>query len=518
MLKAAGISIILPLLKFHQAHIRNIVFAVLFSLTAVYSCRQQVQAPVTPQEHLAEGKRLAQQYCSNCHRYPEPGLANKKSWEQGILPAMAKNLGIQNYMGQYYADTHSSLGTAQWMEIVNWYQSQSPDSLVIPKRKFEPLQDWAGFSVRQPQGYNLQAPAMTTMITVNPADQQLYTADAGNALYRWSSQLRPQLINHFVSPVTDMKFTGNNEAVLTCIGSMMPVDVLNGQVLQAALSPDSKPAILTDSLPRPVQTVTADFNKDGLPDYITCGFGHDNGGLYLVQQQPGHHFKKTIIWPKPGATQSVTGDFNHDGWPDVMTLFAQADESVVLFLNNHKGGFDTRYLLRFPPIYGSSSFQLVDMNRDGRPDIIYTAGDNSDYSPVLKPYHGIYIFINQGGWKFKQQYFYRIDGSTKAIAADYDGDGDVDIATIAFFTDFKYHPAEGFTYFEQTRPGRFLPHQLPVNKYGRWITMEAGDINRDGLPEIILGNFSIGQRGLLNQKGFTPQWDQHEPIIVLQRK
>ena len=488
-------------------------------MAALSRCGQPTAtAPQTPQQHLAEGKRLAQVYCASCHRFPEPSLADKKSWERGILPAMARNLGIQQYMGQYFADQHSILPTAQWMDIVNWYQTLAPDTLTILKPAAKPLHDWAGFTVQQPEGYDKNAQAMTTHIGIDPATQQLYTADAGNALYQWNHQLRPRRVGHFTSPVTDINFTGNHHAVLTCIGSMMPADVLNGQVLNVNLSAmQLKPVLLADSLPRPVQTATADFNKDGLPDYVTCGFGHDRGALYLMQQQPDHQFKKRIIWGKPGGTQSTTGDFNHDGWPDVMTLFAQADESIVLFLNNHQGGFNSKYLMRFPPIYGSSSFQLVDMNHDGQPDIVYTAGDNSDYSKVLKPYHGIYIFINQGNWRFKQQYFYHIDGCSQAIAADFDGDGDLDIATVAFFADFKYHPAEGFTYFEQTGNLKFTVHEPPVNTYGRWITMGAGDIDQDGKPEIILANFSIGQRGLLNQKGFTPQWDMHEPIIVLKR-
>jgi len=296
------------------------------------------------------------------------------------------------------------------------------------------------------------------------------------------------------------------------------VNLATGKVYSLDLSADKKnaqPGLIASRLPRPVASVAADFNKDGLMDYVTCGFGHDNGGLYYLQQQPDHSFKKIQISAIAGGEQLITGDFNNDGWPDVICLFAQADEGIRMFLNDKKGGFITKTLLRFPPVYGSSSFQLVDFNHDGKPDILYTCGDNSDFSKVFKPYHGIYIFTNQGDWTFKQTYFYHINGCTKAIADDFEHNGKIDIAAIAFFPDFKYHAEEGFTYLHQTGDNKFTAYQLPISNYGRWLTMAVTDIDGDGYDDIILGNFAIGGRGLVNQEGFVPRWDMHGPVILL---
>lgn len=503
------------------ATLKSIAPAALVLMIMAQSCRQS-SSPQNTAPAIADGQTLAKKYCVSCHQFPDPSLIDKKSWVNGVLPAMAKQLHIQNYMGQYFADQGSTLSTAEWMKIVEWYKSKAPDSLVIPKPAVQPLADWAGFTLERPTQVNQQMPAMTTMLTIDPASHLIYSADAANNFYSWDARLKPTLLHTFDSPVTGFEFTSNNhqQAVVTCIGQMKPVDVSKGKIylLNLGISAKSVPIAIADSLPRPVQTIQADFNKDGLPDYVVCGFGHDRGGLYYIEQQADHHFKKKVMRPIPGGTQLIQGDFNHDGWQDVMCLFAQADEGIWMYLNDHRGGFTEQNLLHFPPIYGSGSFQLVDFNHDGKPDILYTCGDNSDYSKVLKPYHGVYIFLNQGNWKFKQSYFCHIDGATKAIAADFDGDGDLDIAAIAFFTDFKYHPAEGFTYLEQTGDNKFTAHQIPVFKYGRWITMDVNDIDGDGDPDIVLGNFSIGQRGLLNQKGFTPEWDMHEPLIVLRNQ
>jgi hypothetical protein len=152
--------------------------------------------------------------------------------------------------------------------------------------------------------------------------------------------------------------------------------------------------------------------------------------------------------PHPGAIKAYVNDYNHDGLPDIIALFAQGDESVFLFTNKGDATFDAKQVLRFPPSYGSSYFELDDFNKDGYPDIVYTCGDNADYSPVLKPYHGVYIFLNDGKNNFTQSFFYPLNGCYKAIAKDFDNDGDLDLATISFFADYKNHPEEGFVYLK----------------------------------------------------------------------
>ena len=470
----------------------------------LYSCNT-TPAPPTLQSHIANGQLLAKKYCISCHQLPDPSLIDRASWRNGVLPAMAKNLGIQNYMGQYYADAKSAIGTSDWQDIVTYYTQTAPVNLIIPKPAVAPLKDWATFELQRPPNVNPEAPGMTTMLTIDSVNHQLYSADVANNLYKWTAGLKPELIHQFDSPVTDLKLSKDQAAaIVTCIGNMAPVNQYKGKIylLNGAQNDKKTPFSIADSLPRPVQTVAADFNKDGLTDYVTCGFGHDNGGLYCLKQQPDHSYKKTVIRAIPGGEQLITGDFNHDGWPDIMCLFAQADEGIWMFLNDHKGGFLTQNLLHFPSVYGSSSFQLVDFNHDGKPDLLYTCGDNSDYSKVLKPYHGVYIFTNLGNWKFKQTYFYHIDGCTKAIAADFKHNGKLDIAAIAFFSDFKFHPQESFTYLEGTGANRFTAHEIPVNQYGRWLTMAVGDINNDGKDDIRIRKFFCSGPRALEPAGF----------------
>lgn len=469
---------------------------------------------------------------------PDPGLLDKSTWAQHVLPAMAPHLGIQVYGESDYVNTPGKQGITyeDWMKLVGWYKSTAPNKLAIFSNPISPDRSWSGFALRKPSG-NFMTVSTTTMVAFDTLGRKIYTADMlGSSLNSWTNGLKHLFNYKLPSPPVNARFLtgtkGREEAVITCIGSMKAVDIANGTVASYNLSKpksaveknvrpgnvtsfDQPEAIIGSGIPRPVQSLPADFNKDGLTDWLVCGFGHNIGGLYWLKQLPDHSFEKRVIRNMSGALHAEIGDFNHDGYPDIICLFAQADEGIWLFLNDKKGGFTIRNLLRFPSVYGSSSFQLADFNHDGLPDIVYTCGDNSDYSRILKPYHGVYVFTNQGDFKFKQTFFYHINGATKAVAADFNGDKKPDIAVIAFFSDLKENPAEGFTYLEQTSAGAFVPHNLPIEKSGRWISMDVKDYNYDGKPDIILGNFSLG---FINQEGVKKDWDQKTPYIVLENR
>jgi len=221
-----------------------------------------------------------------------------------------------------------------------------------------------------------------------------------------------------------------------------------------------------------------------------------------------------VLRAAPGAIRVYINDYNHDGRPDIWALFAQGDEGIYLFTNQGKGQFSEQAILRFPPSYGSSSFELVDFNGDGYADILYTCGDNADFSPVLKPYHGVYIYENDGRNQFTQRYFYPINGCYKAMARDFDGDGVMDIATIAFFPDFNHQPEEGFVYLKGLGGYDYRPYSLVSAERGRWLTMDVGDVDGDGRPDIVLGNFSyftsVTKRGVDFKKG--------PPVMVLKNR
>jgi FG-GAP-like repeat len=498
------------------------VFVCLLSGSMLFNgCKQSGTAFQPTGDTVADGQKLVQKYCTSCHQLVPANFLTNDVWRFHTLPSMSHYLGLSTYGDDYFKKRADAPGISlnEWSIILAYYKKVAPEKLETPKPPLALENNWAGFSLRKP--VESKKVVYTTMVKVNPSDQKIYTSDYQSAkLQEWDKNLKVRDVAQLPSPALDLSFIkddkGAEQALVTCIGQLQPIDFPNGRIVKVDLNSKTEianPALVESDLARPVQSISGDFNKDGLTDWIVCGEGFKQGGVYLLKQNKDHTFTQSNISSRAGAVQAIAGDYNNDGWQDLMILFGSGDEGLWLFTNDQKGGFTSKNLLRFPPVYGSSSFQLADINHDGKLDLVYTAGYNYFDSRILKPYHGVYIFTNQGDWNFKQTWFYPINGCTKAVVTDFDGDGDFDIATIAFFADMKSNPGESFIYFEQDKPGSFKPHAVPVSQNGHWMSMDVADLNKDGKPDIVLGNYG---KGFLFQPDFKPEWNQNLPFIILE--
>jgi hypothetical protein len=492
------------------------LFLIILFLVLTFSCKnyhRNSSHKDIPLSSIKKGEVLAIKYCQSCHLLPEPSLLDAKTWEKTALPSMGPRLGIFHYDFETYPSYRSDkdighdfypskpvLNSIEWQNIIDYYTAISPDSLPKQNRKLSIQNSLSLFTVEIPP-ISYENPT-SSFVKINAGDSihPLIISDVTKQnIYFFNSQLEIRDSVYSSGPVVDIDFTKNK--MLACnIGVLNPNNGMFGKA--QFINTDEKGKMLEDTvalfdkLRRPVQITTADLNNDGKSDYLVCEFGNLIGELSWMENIGNNKFTKHVLRAFPGAIKAYINDYNHDGAPDIWVLFAQGEEGVFLFTNKRNGEFETKEVLRFPPVYGSSYFELVDFNSDGYFDIVYTCGDNADYSVVFKPYHGVYIFLNDKTNHFTQKYFFPINGCYKAMARDYDGDGDLDIAAISFFADYEHQPEEGFVYLKNDGNFNFSPYSVQEAQSGRWLTMDVGDLNGDGKIDIVLGNFTLGRSAL----------------------
>lgn len=422
--------------------------------------------------------------------------------------------GDPEMKGPGYLASNPIVSSEEWEQIVDYYTATSPAQLPPQDRTEKISMKLDRFRVVEPELHYKDAHSCFVQVRTDSIAALIVSDAVTLETYFLNGDLVPVDSLKASGPLVDISFAGENTAVACNVGLINPNDdALGSAVLmqQRAGKWEIESTDLFDGLHRPTQVLPADLNMDGNLDYLVCEFGYMQGGLSWMEKKADGHYEKHSISKLPGAQKAYVLDYNRDNKPDIMAMFAQGEEGIFLYLNAGDGTFEEKILLQFPAAYGSSHFELADFNNDGLEDILYTAGDNADYTSILKPYHGVYIFLNKGEDRFEQAYFFPIDGCYKAMASDFDKDGDLDLATIAYYADFRSQPEEGFVFLENKGNLQFSPSSAVQLNGGRWITMDIGDVDQDGWVDIVLGNF------VQPSKFSNPEinWTEAAPIMIL---
>ncbi len=457
-------------------------------------------SPATPpQPSTLSGQELATIHCSSCHLFPAPDLLDKATWKNGVLPEMAYRLGMRplsEKMGDMdeddlraalqpgtYADA-PMMAAEDWQKIIDYYVTNAPAQPLPQAAKTAVKVGLPFFEVKALAEQGNRLP-MVSMVKIDVANGHLLVSRREtNLLEVYDPSFRKLDSMRMESPLSDLVWLDGQRYLALEMGIMDPSDSRKGKLKQ--ITNLKQTDLLIDSLRRPVQLTVQDLNQDSVPDYLICNYGHEQGQLAWYD---GKTKRENILKALPGARMTRIVDLNNDGLPDILVLMCQAWERISVFYNRGNGHFEEQMLLEFPPVYGSSSMEVADMNADGHPDIIYTNGDNADYSYSQKRYHGLRIFLNDGQNHFAEQYFYPIHGAGQVRAADFDGDGDLDLAVTAFFTDPQQQPNEGFLFFKNQGNLQFDVSTFANADQGKWLVMDVGDLDRDGRPDIVLGSF-----------------------------
>lgn len=447
-------------------------------------------------EPQQSGRQLAEKYCQGCHLLPDPVHLDKRTWEFEVLPKMAARLGhpagdimevaVLQQM-QLHSDT-TTLSKEEWTQLKAYYLSEAPARTQASGQLMDILPQLQGFRVEKPR-LESTGPFISLLHFDSASDRFFY----GNA-----AQSRLHLYDPGAGQTEIATLNGSPSCLIPSeqglyvlgMGQVMPHNRKTGTLTYIPKTDGNSwgdPEVWLDNLQRPVHATTGDLDQDGKEDMVIASFGHYRGELVWYSDITSSQRKKHVLRAQPGAIKSVITDLNGDGQEDVLALMAQGDEGFFAYLNQGDGTFREERVLQFPPTYGSTYFDWVDMDGDGLKDILYANGDNGDYSPIVKDYHGIRLFRNLGDMQFEEVFFLEHHGTFKARAGDFDQDGDLDIAAISYFPDYENRPEESFVYYENQGNFRFQAFTFENEPSGKWLTMDTGDLDQDGDLDIVLG-------------------------------
>ena len=301
--------------------------------------------------------------------------------------------------------------------------------------------------------------------------------------------------------------TGNEGLLLTQIGKLFPSDVTEGSVTGAGKE-------LLTTLRRPSDARTADLNGDGREDLVVCEFGHRLGGVSWYENLGNGEYSRHELLDRPGAIRTELRDMNGDGKIDIVLLTAQAREGLYIYYNEGGGRFRVETVMEQHPAFGYADFQLVDWDKDGDLDLLTANGDNGDFPTPHKPYHGIRLYLNNGSNVFKQVFFFPMEGAYKVLPLDFDMDGDMDLAAISFYPDFSGEPLS-FVLLENRGTMQLRPFTIPEAGLGRWMVMDAGDIDGDGDTDLVLGSFVMGPTTIPIPAAMRERWKNEGAAVLI---
>jgi len=442
-----------------------------------------------------------EKYCGSCHLLPDIENIPKSVWENKVLPEMGARMGhLYNDYNPYTSSMEENhftrmsgvypekptISSKDWQLIHDYVLNHAPDTILnIPSRS-DRHSKLTQFEAKPLDFGPLRQFGGATSIHFDSLNNQLLTCGLfGNILQIGGTQL---ISRRFNSPIVSI-IEKDTFRYVTEIGIMNPSEIARGNIYR--ISPSSTKMLYRD-LHRPVYTLPSDLNDDGTKEILVCEFGNHTGELSMLRQV-GERYEKQTLVSLPGSIKIEVIDMNHDGKKDIVALFSQGREGIYILYQDEDLQFTQDHAISLGPEYGSSWFELIDYNFDGHKDIVLVNGDNADYSIFLKPYHGIRLFLNDGNNQFEEKWFYPINGATRVMAEDFDGDEDLDFAVLSFFPDLKNNAEEGFVYLENQDSDtfKFKPYTTELAKKGNWLVMEKGDLDNDGDIDLFLGNFPM---------------------------
>ena len=245
---------------------------------------------------------------------------------------------------------------------------------------------------------------------------------------------------------------------------------------------------------------TADINGDKLDDVFIGGSGGEPGRLFIqqkdgsfVESRQGQPWEADKAFEDWGATFF---DANGDGLPDLYVASGGYQLSPLspllqdrLYLNKGGGTFVRAPATTLPAMLTSTAaVRAGDYNGDGRLDLFVGGRLNPRNYPL--PTRS-YVLRNDGDHftdvtdEVAPELAHPGGMVTDAAWVDFDGDGHIDLVTVGEWMPIQFYHNEG-GHLRNVTASTGLS-----NTRGWWNSIAVGDFDRDGRPDLVVGNLGL---------------------------